>query len=287
VGRLLDIFIAEGGRRPPEEDDETWEGALATLCAEGEAKHPSFGLGAAMFVAHLARCGAPLEAGAVRAHAADLYLACACLASNAVALASLRAVGRPVLVRYLSRIQGAHAMIDEIEQRLWDAVLVGSPPKLASYAGRGPLGAWLGVTAQRFALMELRHERAERRARTEVALHDRVFAESPELATIKRRFRAEFQRAVRGALETLDDRQRLLYRMHIVDGVTLDAIARIYKVHAVTVGRWLTAAHQQVLDETKRRLKKELPLDSDEFESLARMLVSGLDLDPSRSPKSS
>lgn len=283
--RLLNIFLAAGGQRPPLDQEASWEEGLAERYARGRAEHPSFDVDAVAFVRHLALCGAPVAHELTLVHAADLYLACACLAANEAALATLRAATRPVLARYLSRIQGSQEIIDEIEQRLWDAVLLGSPPKLASYAGRGPLGAWLGVSAQRVALMELRHERAERRARNEVALQDRIFAESPELATIKRRFRAEFQRAVLGALETLDDRQRMLYRMHLVDGVKLEALAKIYKVHAVTVGRWLTAAHQQVLDETKRRLREELPLESDEFDSLARMLVSGLDINLSQSPK--
>jgi RNA polymerase sigma-70 factor (ECF subfamily) len=286
VSGLLENFTAAGASAPPEAERPEWENALAQACASGRAEHPRLAIDDAVFVRHLARCGASVWEGGAFIYAADLYLACACLQGDATALTILRDTGRPVLLRYLSRVQGSTALMDEIEQRLWDTLLLGDSPRLASYAGRGPLGAWIGITAQRLALMELRHERAEHRARREVAVQDRVLADSPELGAIKRRFKEQFQRAVNGALETLDDRQRLLFRMHLVEGVTLDAIARVYKVHPVTVGRWITVARQQVLDEAKRRLKEELRLESSDFDSLARLLVSGIDLDISNAMKS-
>jgi RNA polymerase sigma-70 factor (ECF subfamily) len=290
VGRLVDTYVSAGAPRPADIEEAPLEAALVTLCARGRSTFPSFGLTDEEFVAHIARCGAPVEDGLTTIHAEDLYLACACLQGhgpgNDEALARLRDIGRPVLTRYLSRIPDAKAIADEIEQRLWDAVLVGTPPRLASYAGRGALGAWLGVTAQRLALMELRHEGVERRALNELAVHENVAAANPELLAIKERFRPEFQRALAAALQTLDARQRMLYRMHLIDGLTLESIAKAYRVHAVTVGRWLGAARKQVLDETKRQLRAELPLASDDFESLARLLASGLDVDISQALKS-
>jgi RNA polymerase sigma-70 factor (ECF subfamily) len=285
VGRLSDIFLATNGPEHSAPDADALEAKLTDLCLRGRAAHPTFTIDDETFVAHLRLCAAPVGDGRTTLQAEDLFLACACLRGDAAALAHLRAMGYPVLQRYLSRIRDAGAIFEEVEQRVWNAVLVGEPPRLATYSGRGPLGAWIGVTAQRMALMELRHERAERRARQEVAAHGRLADDSPELGVIKDQFREQFQRAIAGALETLDDRQRMLYRMHLVDGLPLDTIAKAYRVHGATIGRWLEAARQQVIEEAKRRLAEELPIESSEFESLARLLISDLDLNMSQALK--
>jgi RNA polymerase sigma-70 factor (ECF subfamily) len=281
---LVKAFVAAGGTRSAEADDAL-EATLRVLCARGAASQATFGVDDEAFVAHLARCGAPVsESQAV--HVEDLYLACACLGRRPEALARLRAELRPVIQRYLRRLNGADAITDEIEQRLWDRLLVGDQPRLATYAGRGPLGAWIGISAQRLALTELQHERAEARARREVAAHGHLADGDPELAIIRERFRPEFQAAVASALETLDDRERVLYRLHVVEGLTFEQLGKTYQVHPVTVSRWLAAASQKVLQRSKEALRKTLPVSSDEFESLARLLARHLDLSISDALKS-
>jgi RNA polymerase sigma-70 factor (ECF subfamily) len=261
------------------------EERLATLCARGRGGHPDVALSDEAFVGHLARCGAAVgdDAAAAEVNAEDLYLACACLEGQAAAVARLRELGRPVIARYLGRIGGGAAIAEEVEQRLWDGVLVGAPqgPKLASYAGRGPLMSWIGVTAQRIALMELRHERAETRARQEAAARGRLTGDDPELAAIKERFREQFQGAIAAALAMLGDRDKTLYRMHLVDGQTLESIGKVYNVHHTTVLRWLASARERVIEEAKRRLRAELDVSTSEFESIARLLVSEVDLNVS------
>ena len=210
----------------------------------------------------------------------DLYLACACLSGNARAIAQLRNEIRPILVGYLKRVERSAPILEEVEQRLWDALFVGGleGPKLATYAGRGSLGAWIGISAQRIALMMQRHERAELRARNEVAARGRVVGADPEIAAIKDRYRAQFQEAVTAAVATLDARDTTLYRMHLVEGLTLERIAKAYQVTHPTVLRWLEKARKRILEETKARLRDMLPVSSGEFDSIARLLVSQLDL---------
>jgi hypothetical protein len=67
--------------------------------------------------------------------------------------------------------------------------------------------------------------------------------------------------------------------MHLVDGLTLERIAKVYGVTHPTIMRWLEHARQRVLDEAKRRLREVLPVSSTEFDSIARLLISQLDLD--------
>jgi hypothetical protein len=69
---------------------------------------------------------------------------------------------------------------------------------------------------------------------------------------------------------------------HLVEGLTLDQIAKSYCVHHATVLLCLRAASARVLVEPNPLLKHELNLRPDEFDSLVRLLVSQLDVDISR-----
>jgi RNA polymerase sigma-70 factor, ECF subfamily len=122
--------------------------------------------------------------------------------------------------------------------------------------------------------MSLRHELAETRARREIAARTHPAGDDPELTTIKERFRQQFHVAVETALARLDDRGKTIYRMHLIEGHTLEHIARAYGVHHSTVLRWLDTARERVLDEAKRELRATLPVSSAEFDSIARLLSS-------------
>jgi RNA polymerase sigma-70 factor (ECF subfamily) len=273
---------AKGGLRDPNGDGLGRR--LAELCRRGRDAHPSLRLDDEAFAAALGRCGAPVEDSLQDVHAEDLYLACACVAGDATAIALLRETFSPGVIQRLKRVGGSEAIREEVEQRLWDALLVGGNegPKLATYAGRGPLGGWLGISAQRIALMMLRHEKAEGRARSQLAAHARLTEGDPELAAIRRRYRAQFQEALDAAIDMLDDRAKTIYRMRLVEGVTLERIATAYGVKHPTILRWLDQAQASIVAEAKRRLRESLPVTSAEFDSITRLLVSELDLNISR-----
>jgi RNA polymerase sigma-70 factor, ECF subfamily len=269
----------------PGSDPEGLERALAAICARGRAAHPETSLSDDVFVAHLARCGAPVGARGDGLCAEDLYAACACLQGDVAAIAALRAANRIVLAGYLRRIDSSKPFVDEVEQRLWDSILVGTlgaPPKLATYSGQGPLAGWLGIAAQRIALMARRHEDAEERAGKSAAAEAQLVSADPELAFMKGQFREQFQRAVSAALLVLDDRQRMIYRLHLIDGMTVDRIAKMYSVSQSTVSRWLADTRKGVITEARRILSEELKLSGGEFESIAGLMVSQLDLSVSR-----
>src|SRR4051812_33238572 len=104
-------------------DSPALEPTLAALCARGRAAHPDLGLDALAFVAHLARCGAPIADGPGPVHAEDLYAACAALTRGANVAAALRRAHRTAIAAYLGAIDGPRPTLDEIEQRLWDVLL--------------------------------------------------------------------------------------------------------------------------------------------------------------------
>jgi RNA polymerase sigma-70 factor (ECF subfamily) len=283
VERLATRFLAAGGKSSGTEITEL-ENRLEALLARGRLAHPGIHVTAEHFVEHLGRCGARVGDGQRDLHAEDLYLACACLAGDKPALAQLRTIGEPVVEHALKRMGGSGSVLEEIGQQLWEALLLGrgKAAKLATFAGRGPIVAWIGISTKRLAFNLLRREQIERRVRQEAAASHRIASADPELVAFKDRYRAQFQKAIDAAIEALDDRDKMLFRLHLIDGATLERIAGIYRVTHPTIVRWLEKARQRVLVEAKRRLREMVSLDSAEFDSIGRLLVSQLDLDISR-----
>ena len=266
------------------------EEQLAALAARGAAAHGDLALDRTLFAAHLGRCGAPVGTTTPAAiHAEDLFLVAAALCGDGAAVAKLRRIHRPVLASYLRHIDVSKPFLDEVEQRLWDSALVGADggePKLASYSGQGALAGWVGIAAQRIALMIRRHEAAEERAvdgaTAEAEAEAELLSRDPELAFIKGRLRNDFRGALTQALSSLEDRERMIFRLHLVDGLTVEAIAKMYGVSHSTVSRWLGKARDQVVDEAQRLLRDRMQLSPAEFESIAALVVSQLDLSVSR-----
>jgi RNA polymerase sigma-70 factor (ECF subfamily) len=284
---LVDAYLAARGAegRPQEMAAEAVapvERALSSLYARGRDAHPTLNVTDEVFVTHLGRCAADVDAVVAGAHihAEDLFLCCAALLGDNHAVGKLRDDHRRGLVNHLHSLDSSPTFAEEVEQNLWDAVLIGSAgaPKLASYSGKGPLAGWLGVVTQRTALSLLRHEAAERRARAGAGAVVREASADPELAFVKDSLRESFQRAVTQAMLVLDDRQRLVYSLHVVDGLTADRIAQLYGVVRSTVTRWLASSREAIITEAKRILRDELQVSAQEFESLARLLASQLDL---------
>src|SRR5262249_4079662 len=91
----------------------------------------------------------------------DLYLAVGCLANDSEALAVFeREIITPARAAIRS-IDASDAFVDEACQRMRAALFVGDGgrPRIADYAGRGPLTAWIGVAAVRTALTMRRTQR--------------------------------------------------------------------------------------------------------------------------------
>jgi len=290
LAQLVDAYLAARTLSPSAQpsapvDVDALERTLAALCARGRAAHPHVAVEDAVFAAHLGRCGAPVDADAANIHAEDLFLCCAGLLGDEAAVRTLRTDHRPVLVGYLRRVDTSPEFIDEVEQRLWDSALVGSvdaAAKLASYSGKGALAGWLGVAAQRIALMMKRQEGARERAADAAGTEARLVSADPELAFIKTHLRGTFQRAISQALLVLGDRERMVYRMHIIDGLTVERIAKTYGVNHSTVSRWMAAARASIVAEAQRLLRDEMQASPDDYESMSRLLVSQLDLSVSR-----
>src|SRR4029077_20990215 len=120
------------------------------------------------------------------------------------------------------------------------------------------------------------------RATDGAATEAQALAVDPELAFIKGKLRHQFQGALQRGLAALDDRERTIYRLHLVDGLTVEAIGKVYGVSHSTVSRWLAKAREAVIREAQRVLRDEMRLSPTEFESVAALVVSQLEISVSR-----
>jgi RNA polymerase sigma-70 factor (ECF subfamily) len=251
------------------------------LYARGRAAYPDLDVPDDRFATHLGRCNARVRHDpASSIHAEDLYLACACLCGVEHAIETLIAAHQSSLIATLRPTAPSSDAIDDALQRFWDAALVGTmsaPPRIATYSGRGPLGGWIAVGVQRMLLMIRRHESAEDRARRFGDDLDAAVGD-PELDFIKDRYRDQFQVATQKALAALDDRERMIFRLHLVDGVTIERIAQSYGVSHSTISRWFAGAREKVIKEAERAIRSELQISPHEFDSIKRLVLSQLDL---------
>lgn len=171
--------------------------------------------------------------------------------------------------------------ISEIEQSLREHLFVAKPghfPKIAQYAGKGDLGGWVSVSATRAAL------RARKKTSREVSVDEsgvlakHVAQKDLELDFVKEQYRPAFKEAFHEALASLDDRERLLLKQHVVDGLGIDALGELHGVHRATAARWVAKVREDLLERTREAFQRRMNVGRAEFESLLRLARSQLDV---------
>ncbi len=209
----------------------------------------------------------------------DLTVARAALAGDAAALSRLCEQVERLGQEATRRLSLGQTVSSELASVVRARVLVGldgEPARLGEYSGAGPLTAWLRTIVLRTALNLQRATRRERALpsveRDALALPDA----DPELDVMKRRFREAFPAALEAAMSALHSRDRLLLKLHYLDGLTTERIAALYNTHRVTVSRWLVAARQDLLAGTREALSKELRAHGPELDSWLRLARSQL-----------
>ncbi len=249
------------------------------MWSAGRGAWPEVELSVEDYARHVAQCN-PSTSDSTQRHAADLYLACACALDRPGALAAFERAYLSQVPAHVSGLGLSPAQVDEVKQRLRERLLVapaGGGTRIAGYSGRGALGGWVRVAAMRIAL-SLRESEARVGHRGDVA--DLALAQMPdqELDLLKRHYREPFQQALREAFAALSSRQRNLLRLSILHGLTGEQIGGLFHVRQATVSRWLSAAREAVYQETRRLLGERLPLSQSEFQDLAALLQSRLDV---------
>ncbi|MEJ7602890.1 MAG: hypothetical protein WKG01_33690, partial [Kofleriaceae bacterium] len=135
------------------------EAAITIAWEAGRAAWPTVSLDRATFAAYIGE-----QDRARTKYPADVYLAAACLAGHREALSVFDRDVVSAARGAVRSIDANDAFVDEACQRLRANLLVGDGgrPRIADYAGRGPLRAWVGIAAVRTALMI---RRSQQRAR--------------------------------------------------------------------------------------------------------------------------
>lgn len=209
------------------------------------------------------------------ARTSDLALAQGCVRGDPAALREFEATVLSRVPQFLARLDVSAALCDDVAQELRKELLLerdGTPPGLAGYSGRGDLAAWVRVVALRTAL---RLRKAERPAAPNGP--DPLLGKGdPELDYLKLRYRSACEEAFRGALTTLSSREKLYLRLHYVEGLSLDRMASLYRVHRATIARRLAAHREKLHAETRTRLREALQIHDSEFESLLGLVRSQL-----------
>lgn len=260
--------------------DELPEQELQRILSLGRKAWPAVRMDPGWFARRL---GEKLEGDADRTAmlqdlpAADVYLACACELANEAALAEFERSYLTEVPAFVARIDPSAAFADEVKQELRDQLFVGKAgtrPLIAGYAGRGPLGAWLRVIAVRTALRVGRSRGGDAPPPDPSA----AFGHSPdpELDYLKLRYRVLYEDALRAAVASLETRERLFLRLHYVDGLNIDRIGAMYRLHRSTVARRLAVYRRTLRERVHSLLEKNASFSPSESASILRLVRSQL-----------
>ena len=254
--------------------------ALDYVVETGQRAWPAITLPPNAFEAHvraaIANATDPLAA-VDKLHVADLYLACACATGDPRALVALEQQYLPTAARAVARFGDPHGFVADAIQELRERLLVGTPPRISAYAGTGSLESWLKVAAVRVAInLRARHREQpiDRDDATEAAI---ASGDDPVLDYVKRRYQADFSRALREAFDDLSVEDRAIMRFYLVDRLNIGEIGGLVGVSRATVGRRIIAARETILAGTRRRLHERLAIDPAELDSLIGILQSRVD----------
>jgi RNA polymerase sigma-70 factor (ECF subfamily) len=262
---------------------------LWAIVAEGRAAWPGLALDAKDVVEFIARQATSelVEAALEGLRPADLYLACACARQIPAAIAVFdRDYMREVDIA-LARMRIGPPRLADVKQLVRQRLFVGggnsgaptSPGKITEYGGRGDLRRWVRSVAVRTCLNDLRKGKREILVDDDQLIAQHAIAvDDPEVEYMKRTYANEFKQAFGEALKKLGAREQTLLRYHHVDGLNIDEIGAIYRVHRVTAFRWLEKAKEHLVRTTLENLRAKLKLDPGELDSVLRMIRSQIHL---------
>jgi RNA polymerase sigma-70 factor (ECF subfamily) len=259
------------------------------LVAEGRAAWPDLQIDGRDLVEFVARgLNEELaEAALDGLRPTDLYLACACAKNAPGAVAAFdRDYMREVDIA-LARMRIGPPRLNDVKQLVRQRLFVGggtaglptSAGKISEYGGRGDLRRWVRSVAVRTCLNELRKGKREVLVDDDhlIAQHA-TSGDDPEVDYMKRTYSEQFKAAFGDSLVKLGPREQTLLRYHHVDGLNIDEIGAIYRVHRVTAFRWIEKAKEQLVKGTLEILRDRLKLPANELDSVLRMIRSQIHL---------
>lgn len=251
---------------------------LAELVAAAKTLRPA--LDREPFAAHLAEV-AP-EQGELAI--GDLALAFEAARGDQAALAELHATLERTARPALAAAGYAPTIIDDAIQetsvRLMVAPAGEARPLLLTYQGRAPISAWIKTIALRTAsrLVDI-----SRRVHADDAVLSRLAsAHDPAAAVIKAELRPAVRAAFAAAIRGLSYFHRELLAAVIIDGATIDQLARQHGIHRATAARWVGRARAALDDGLRHELAVTLGLTPSEVSSALSAIATSIELTPER-----
>jgi RNA polymerase sigma-70 factor (ECF subfamily) len=245
--------------------------------AAARAAWPGVEVDLARFAAHLDRLAtsAPDAVLAVP----ELLLAFACADGDRAALAILERDYLTALRPALARLGLAPTAVDETLQVLRHDLLVArpaAPPRILDYGGRGALHGWLRAVATRTGLRQ--QGAAPRHLELDESRHAAVAGDDLELAYMKKTYGDAFRDAFAAALAALPADQRLLLKQRFRHQLTVEDLGRLHGVHAGTISRWVAAAREHLVKETRAEMMRGLGVGRADVDSILRLIHSQLEV---------
>ena len=268
-------------------------GRTQQILDEAFARWPDFSITPTQFAAYLgSRLLTPdpkggLERWFEHVRPADLYLAQACLAGDAAALASFEQHFARDLATLTRRFDGQRYRAEDLHQLLMEKLFVGPSAKISEYSGQGHLQNWLRVTATRTFIDVVRGDAQRKREElvdgeqlAQVAI-DQLGGDL-EVQFLKREYRAAFKQAFTKAMSELEGAHRLLLRQALVERMTSDQLGALYGIHRASAARRVERAREALLHGTRGALMDSLRIDTREFDSIMALIRSRLDVSMTR-----
>jgi RNA polymerase sigma-70 factor (ECF subfamily) len=274
---LEELPDALRAKLPPESEVDAW---ISNVLSDARAACPGVEVPEADFVRYLATKIPSLPDVSLRQlRTSDLYLAYACSTRDPSALVLFEQRYSSLLDRTLDRMRVSASQAEEYRASLRETLFFAraeAASLITTYSGRGDLGGWLRSIASR-AAMKIR---AKERRDVEVGRTLDILPTegNPELQYLRARYVHEFKGALVAAIDSLAPRERNLLRQSYLDGLSVDALGRLYQVHRATAARWLADVRETVLARVKETLRAQNGLTDSDLESILRMARSGIDL---------
>ena len=251
--------------------------------AAASARWPAFAIDPARFANELVRrLGAELTPELLAAiRVDDVYLAIACCDGIRAAVEHLDAACSHEVEIAAKKLRATNDQADEMRGRLRQLLFTAEPERaaaLATFAGRGDLRGYVRVIATRELIRMINRGRKEVALDEEVMLDGLGITSDPEISTMRRRYGADVDAALRAALAAIDDRSRALLRYAMIDGWSTTRIGTAYGVHRGTVARWLADIRASLGERIRAELATRLALPADEVTSVVRMVQSRIEI---------
>ena len=277
------VFVQDDRQAEPEQA-AALETRLADVLRIGRAAWPDLSIGDDEFLQYLGERWPEGTVGVAAldgVHVADLYLAAACALGRPRALAAFERHCFVSLPAILARYSTHSDFHDEVRQALRERLFVGSAgqrPRIADYAGRGSLCGWVRVITVRLAVDLLRRRGSALPAQSDDVLQTLATEGDPELRILSERYREEVKAAFRDAFAALSPAERNLLRLHHLDGLTIDDLAALKRLHRSTMARRIARCSELVATTVHHLLIERLGITPSHVESIMRLVRSQLDL---------